>query len=91
MMEKRVGKVTDYFAKIGVIALEVEEPIRVGDRIHIKGHTTDFLQTVESMQLEHQPIEEAKAGQTVGMKVQERARKGDIVYKVEEEDEGKEV
>ena len=83
MDEKRIGTVLDYFAKIGVLAFRIEEDgLKVGDTIHIKGHTTDFSEKVISMQIEHAPIEEAKVGDDVGIKVKDRVRKGDAVYKV---------
>ncbi|RLA95986.1 MAG: translation elongation factor-like protein [Deltaproteobacteria bacterium] len=83
MEEKRVGKVVGYFAKIGVAAIEIEEEgLKIGDTIHIKGHTTDLTQQVTSMQIEKQPIQEAKPGDAVGVKVDDRVRRGDTVYKV---------
>ncbi len=83
MEEKRIGTVIDYFAKIGVVAIHLEEEgLKVGDTIHIKGHTTDFTEEVTSMQIERNPVQEAKVGDDVGIKVKERARKRDVVYKV---------
>lgn len=82
MPEQRVGVVQDYFAKIGVAGIDVEETIRLRDTIRIKGHTTDLEQVVGSMQIEGQPVEEAKAGDKIGIKVRERCRDGDVVYKV---------
>ncbi|MBW2988100.1 hypothetical protein DRJ48_00415 [Candidatus Woesearchaeota archaeon] len=82
MEEQEVGKVTHYFTKIGVAIVEVSAPIRVGDKIHIKGATSDFTQTVESMQIEHQPVEEAKPGDSIGLKVVDHAREGDTVFKI---------
>ena len=83
MEEKKVGKVVGYFAKIGVAAIEIEEEgLKIGDTIHIKGHTTDLTQQVTSMQIEKQPIQEAKPGDAVGVKVDDRVRRGDTVYKV---------
>ncbi len=82
MPEQRVGVVHDYFAKIGVAGIEVEETIRLRDTIHIKGHTTDLEQVVDSMQIEGQPVEEAKVGDKIGIKVRDRCRDGDVVYKV---------
>jgi len=83
MAEKRIGEVTHYYSKIGVAVVELSDTLRLGDTIHIKGATSDFQQQVESMQLEHQPIETAEAGQAIGLKVVERVRRGDVVYKVE--------
>ncbi len=82
MPEERVGIVKGYFAKIGVAGIDVEKTLRVGDRIHIKGHTTDSEQTVESIQIEHAQVEEAKRGDKIGIKVADRCRDGDVVYKV---------
>jgi len=83
MEEKEVGRVTGYFAKIGVAAIEITDgTISVGDVLHFKGHTTDFQQEVESMQIEHEPVQTAKVGDSVGIKVKERVRKHDKVYKV---------
>jgi translation elongation factor EF-Tu-like GTPase len=83
MEEKRIGTVIDYFAKIGVVAFRVEEEgLKVGDTIHLKGHTTDLTEKVTSMQIDRTSIEEAKIGDDIGIKVKDRARKGDAVYKV---------
>lgn len=83
MEEKEIGVVSDYFAHIGVVAVEVTGgELGVGDTLHFKGHTTDFTQTIESMQIEHQQIEKAKVGDSIGIKVKERVRKHDKVYKV---------
>ena len=82
MAEERIGVVNDYFAKIGVAGIDLEKPLRVGDRIHIKGHTTDLEFAVDSMQIEHERVEEAKKGAAIGLKVAERCRGGDVVYKV---------
>jgi translation initiation factor IF-2 len=86
MKEIEVGKVADYFAHIGVVAIEVTaEGIRVGDTLHFLGHTTDFTQKITSMQVEHQAVEEAPAGSSIGIKVKERVRAHDQVLKVIEE------
>lgn len=83
MGEEVVGKVTDYFAKIGVAGIQVTAGfLSVGDTIRIKGHTTDLTQSVESVQVEHQSVQRAEAGQTVGIRVKDRVRKGDSVLKV---------
>ena len=82
MPEEKVGVVKDYFAKVGVAGIDVSGQLRVGDTIHIKGHTTDLEQVVESMQIEHDQVEEVKAGDSIGIKVSERCRDGDTVYRV---------
>lgn len=84
-MEKQVGKITHYFSKPGVAAVELEDSLKVGDTIHIKGHTSDWTQSVESMQIEHDQVEEAGPGDDIGIKVEDHAREHDIVYKVTEE------
>ncbi|HID76417.1 MAG TPA: hypothetical protein EYP56_10520 [Planctomycetaceae bacterium] len=83
MAEVEIGKVTHYFGKIGVAAIEITSgSLAVGDTIHIKGHTSDFTQTVESMQIEGESVQEAGVGQAVGVKVSQHAREHDTVYKV---------
>ena len=82
MPEQRVGIVRDYFARVGVAGIDTEGTLRVGDRVHIKGHTTDLEIAVESIQVEHEQVEEAKAGDAIGIKVPDRCRGGDLVYKV---------
>jgi translation elongation factor EF-1alpha len=82
MPEERVGIVKDYFAKIGVAGIDVEKTLKVGDRIHIKGHTTDLEETVDSIQVEHAQVEQAKRGDAIGIKVADRCRGGDVVYRV---------
>jgi putative protease len=82
MAEEQVGVVDEYFARIGVVGIALSAPLRVGDVIHIKGHTTDFQQPVESMQADHGSIAQAEPGTSVGVKVSERCRHGDHVYKV---------
>lgn len=83
MAEQEIGRVTHYFSKIGVAAIEITQgTLRVGDEIHIKGHTTDFTQKIDSMQVENQAVEQVTAGQGVGIKVAEHARQHDTVYKV---------
>lgn len=86
MKELEIGQVTDYFAHIGVVALTVTaEGIKVGDTLHFKGHTTDFAQKITSMQVDHKAVEEAPVGSDVGIKVKDRVRAHDHVYKVVEE------
>ena len=78
--EKVLGKIDHYFDKISVAALKVTAPIKVGDVIHIKGHTTDFVQKIDSLQIEHASVLKAGKGLDVGIKVKERVRAGDKVY-----------
>ena len=79
---KEVGKVAHFFSKISVAVIDLSAPVSVGDKIHIIGPTTDLEQTIESMQIEHQNVKAAKAGQSIGMKVKEYVREKDTVYKV---------
>ena len=80
--EEEVGRVSDYFARIGVAGIDLTGKLRVGDTIHIKGHTTDLEQPVDSIQIEHDQVEEAGPGDKIGIKVKDRCRGGDHVYKV---------
>ena len=83
MSEEKIGVIEDYFSHVSVAALTLEnQGIRIGDNIRIKGHTTDIEFTVDSMQIEHDKVEQAKVGDSVGIKVPERVRRKDIVYKV---------
>ena len=85
MAEEEIGKVTHWFGHIQVAAIEITSgTLRVGDTIHVKGHTSDFTQTIDSMQIENESVEEATAGQAIGIKVAEHARVHDTVYKVTE-------
>lgn len=84
MEEKPIGKITHYFDKIQVAAIEISSTLKVGDKIHVKGPNTDFEQNVDSMQIEHETVNEASGGQTVGMKVSEPAKENDLVYLIEE-------
>lgn len=83
MRETRIGHVKDYFARVGVAGIEVTDgELHVGDTIHIKGHTTDLTQEVDSIEFEHHAFLEARAGQVVGIKVRDRVRPHDQVFKV---------
>ena len=82
MEEEKIGKVTKYFSKISVAAIRLEGSLAVGNKIHIQGHTTDFIQKVESMQIENENVENAGPGADVGIKAQDRVREHDTVYKV---------
>jgi len=84
MEEKLIGKTTHYFTNIGVAVVEITGGgLKVGDKIHVKGATSDFEQTVDSMQVEHENVEKAKKGDAVGLKVEQQVREGDEVYLVE--------
>jgi translation elongation factor EF-1alpha len=83
MAEQRVGRVTHYWAKIGVAGIEITAgELHVGDTIRFKGHTTDFTQELDSMQMEHQPVTVVRAGDAVGLKVKDHVRDNDEVLKV---------
>ncbi|MGD8565645.1 MAG: translation elongation factor-like protein [Candidatus Bathyarchaeota archaeon] len=84
MSEERlveIGRITHYFANINVAVVELSDSLAVGDTIAIKGSTTDFEQVVKSMQIEHESVTKVDAGQSIGLKVQERVRTNDSVYK----------
>ena len=78
---KLIGKVTHYFGNIGVAVIELSDTLKVGDTIRIVGGETDFTQAVESMEVEHQKVEEAKTGESIGLKVEQKVREGYKVYK----------
>jgi putative protease len=80
-----VGEVTHYFSQISVAALVLTGTLRIGDTVHILGHTTDLKQKIVSMQIEHEPVDEAGPGQDVAFKVDRRVRSGDKVFKIVEE------
>lgn len=77
---RKVGEVSHYFGNISVAAIKLEDSLRVGDEIRIVGHTTAFAQTVDSMQIENEAVEEAGSGDEIGIKVRDRVRVGDEVY-----------
>jgi len=79
---EEVGRVSHFFTKISVAVVELTSTLSVGDRIVIKGPTTDFEQTINSMQIEHENVKVAKAGQSIGLKVDERVRENDTLYKI---------
>ena len=82
MKEKEIGYVSKYFGQISVAAIEITaEELNIGDTIHIKGHTTDLNMEVNSIQIEHETVETAKKGDSIGIKVTEKARRKDKVYK----------
>ena len=81
--EEAIGVITHYYSHLGVAVAQLNKgSLTTGDMIHVKGHTTDFTQTVASMEYEHQHIDQAGAGQNIGLKVIDHAREHDIVYRV---------
>ncbi len=82
MPEVEVGSVSDFFAHPVVAGIELTAELKVGDRIHISGHTTDMELTVESMQINNVDVIEAKAGDAIGIKINDRVRRGDKIYKI---------
>lgn len=79
--EKLIGKIVHYFGHINVGIIELSDKLKVGETIHVKGSATDFEQAVDSMQVDHQSIESAKLGDQVGLKVAQKVREGDQVFK----------
>ena len=84
MAEEEVGRVSDFFARPVVAGIQLTAPLKLGDKIRIKGHTTEIEIVVESMQINNVNVNEAKPGDSVGVKVPDRVRRGDRVYKVTE-------
>lgn len=80
--EKPIGKITHFFSNIGVAIIELEDSLRVGDRIKIVFGDSGFEQEVDSMEVDRQKIQEAKKGDTIGLKVLEKSKEGAMVYKV---------
>ncbi|MBI2844954.1 MAG: translation elongation factor-like protein [Chloroflexi bacterium] len=83
MAEKLIGTVSHYYDRIGVATVILTEALKRGDTVHFRGHKTDFQQMVESLQIEHLDVEQAKAGDHIGLKVSQEAHEKDEVYKVE--------
>ncbi|MGC9323684.1 MAG: translation elongation factor-like protein [Desulfomonilia bacterium] len=81
--KKLIGKVTHFFSKISVAGIELSDTLKVGNSISIEGATTNFEETIDSMQIDNNTVSEAKAGDLVGIKVKDRVRVGDSVYLVE--------
>ena len=79
---KEIGVVTHFFDHINVAVVEVSSPIKIGDKVRIKGATTDFEETIKEMQIEHDKIEKAKKGDAIGLKVKDKVRPHDKVYLV---------
>jgi len=82
MVKKEIGEIFSYYSKIGVAAIKLKSALKKGDKVHFKGNTTDFEQTIKSMQIEHKSVEKAKKGDDLGIKVDDRVRPGDKIYKV---------
>ena len=82
MEEKEIGKVTHYYGNIGVGIIELSDVLKVGENIHIKGHSSDFTQGVDSMQIEHADVPEASAGDVIGIRVSQKVHPHDKVFKV---------
>jgi len=82
MPEKEIGKISHYYGHLGVGIIELSDILKVGDTIHIKGHSEDFNQPVDSIQVEHAGVSEAKAGDSIGVKVIQKVHPGDRVFKV---------
>ena len=82
MEEEKIGFVSNYYKKISVAAVVITNgTVSLGDTLHFLGHTTDFVSVVDSMQIEHKSVTEAKKGDSIGVKISEKVRKGDEVYK----------
>lgn len=82
MDEKMLGKVTHYFGKLSVAVLDLKEPLTVKDQVAFRGATTDFEQKIDSIQVDHQSIEVAEAGQAAAVRVKDKVRVGDTIYKL---------
>ena len=82
MAEVEIGKITHVFGKIGVGVIELSDTLNVGDAIKVKGHEREFDQSIASMQIDHDPVDSAGAGQSVGLKFDDEIKEGDMVYKV---------
>lgn len=82
MAEQEIGRISDFYAHPVVAGIELTASLKVGDKIRIKGHTTDLEMTVDSMQIDNADVQEAKAGDSIGVKVPERVRKHDTVHKI---------
>lgn len=82
-MEKEIGKVSTYFSHVSVAAIKLSGALEVGNKIHVKGNTTDFETVIKGMQVNNQEIKKAKAGDHVGIKVPDKVRPNDIIFKIE--------
>lgn len=82
MQEKEIGKITHYYGHLSVGIIQLSDSLKKGDSLHIKGHTSDFTQEVASLQIEHEDVPEAKAGDLVGIKLIQKVHPHDKVFKV---------
>jgi len=82
MQEKEIGKITHFYGHLSVAIIELSDTLKLGDSIHIKGHSSDFTQNIDSMQVEHADVSEAKPNDVIGIKVAEKVHPHDKVYKV---------
>jgi hypothetical protein len=82
MQEKEIGKITHYYGHLNVGIIELSDVLKVGDSIHIKGHTSDFTQPIDSIQIEHASVSEAKSKDAIGIKVIQKVHPHDKVYKI---------
>lgn len=82
MEEREIGKITHYYGHISVGIIELSDALKLGETIHIKGHNSDFTQNVDSMQIEHADVPEAKSGDVIGIRVAQKIHPHDKVYKV---------
>jgi len=82
MEETKIGKIVHFFGNINVAVVELSESVKQGDTIHIKGSSTDFEQILDSMQIDHKSVTEASASDSIGLKLTDNAKEGDIVYKI---------
>ncbi len=82
MQEKEIGKITHYYGHLSVGIIQLTDTLKIGESIHIKGHSSDFTQSIDSMQIEHANVPEAKLGDMVGIKVAQKVHPGDKVFKV---------
>ena len=79
---KEIGRIVHYYGHLNVGIIELSDTLKVGDKIRVKGHTSDFTQVVESMQIEHANVTEGKPGNLVGIKIKDKAHPNDKVYKI---------
>jgi len=82
MQEKEIGKITHYYDHLSVGIVQLTDTLKIGESIHIKGHSSDFTQSIDSLQIEHASVTEAKSGDSVGIKVAQKVHPGDKVFKV---------